>query len=105
MANNQSETVLRVGLSVRAHILTGETAAGPVVPLSAIVDDNGQEVAYVEAEGEAFERRPLRLGVRDGDRVEVLEGLRLGERVVTRGANLVRLAASSSAVPAEGHAH
>jgi cobalt-zinc-cadmium efflux system membrane fusion protein len=99
------DRALRVGLSVRAHILTGETAAGPVVPLSAIVDDNGQEVAYVEAEGEAFERRPLRLGVRDGDRVEVLEGLRPGERVVTRGANLVRLAASSLAVPAEGHAH
>jgi membrane fusion protein, heavy metal efflux system len=99
------ERALRVGLSVRAHILTGETAAGPVVPLSAIVDDNGQEVAYVEAEGESFERRPLRLGVREGDRVEVLEGLQPGERIVTRGANLVRLAASSSAVPAHGHAH
>jgi membrane fusion protein, heavy metal efflux system len=100
-----SDRVLRVGLSVRAHILTGETAPGPVVPLPAIVDDNGQEVAYVQVEGEAFERRSLRLGVRDGDRVEVLEGLRPGERVVTRGAYLMRLAASSSAVPAHGHAH
>lgn len=99
------DRALRVGLSVRAHILTGETAPAPVVPLPAIVDDNGQEVAYVQLEGEAFERRPLRLGVRDGDRVEVLEGLRPGERVVTRGAYLVRLAASSSAVPAHGHAH
>ncbi len=99
------DRALRVGLSVRAHILRGETAPGPVVPLPAIVDDNGQEVAYVQVEGEAFERRPLRLGVRDGDRVEVLEGLRPGERVVTRGAYLMRLAASSSAVPAHGHAH
>ena len=99
------DRALRVGLSVRAHILAGETAPGPVVPLSAIVDDNGQEVAYAQAEGEVFERRPLRLGVRDSDRVEVLEGLRPGERVVTRGAYLVRLAASSSAVPAHGHAH
>ena len=96
---------LRVGLSARVHVLTGGSAMGPVVPLSAIVDDNGQEVVYVQAEGEAFERRPLKLGIRDGDEVEVLEGLRPDERVVTRGANLVRIAASSTSVPAHGHAH
>jgi RND family efflux transporter, MFP subunit len=96
---------LSVGLFARVHVLRGETAMGPVVPVSAIVDDNGQEVAYIQVEGEAFERRVLTLGVRDGAHVQVLAGLEPGERVVTRGAYFVRLAASSTSVPAHGHVH
>jgi hypothetical protein len=37
--------------------------------------------------------------------VQVLEGVKAGERVVTRGAHLIRLASMSSAVPAHGHVH
>jgi multidrug efflux pump subunit AcrA (membrane-fusion protein) len=86
-------------------VLTGDGVTGPAIPVSAVVDDQGQSVAYVEVAGEAFERRGLRLGIRDGDFVQVLDGLAPGERVVTRGAYQVRLAAASGAVPAHGHAH
>jgi membrane fusion protein, heavy metal efflux system len=96
---------LRVGMAARVHVLTGESAAGPTVPVSAVVDDDGQPVVYVQLGGESFERRPLRLGIRDGDVVQVLDGLKAGERVVERGAYQVRLAAASASVPAHGHAH
>jgi multidrug efflux pump subunit AcrA (membrane-fusion protein) len=56
-------------------------------------------------EGESFERRPLRLGLRANGWVEVLEGVAAGERVVTTGAYEVRLAGASGALPAHGHAH
>jgi multidrug efflux pump subunit AcrA (membrane-fusion protein) len=62
-------------------------------------------VAYVMVEDEAFERRPLRLGLRSHGWVEVLEGVAAGERVVAKGAYEVRLASASGAVPAHGHAH
>jgi len=55
--------------------------------------------------GESFERRVLRLGIRDGDYVQVKSGLEPGERIVTRGAYLVRLAAASPAEAGHGHAH
>jgi cobalt-zinc-cadmium efflux system membrane fusion protein len=96
---------LRAGMYVRAQVFTGTTQRGLVIPLSSVVDEDGQPVAYVELEGELFERRPLKLGARQGDRVHVIEGLRPGDRVVTRGAYNIRLQAASGAVPAHGHAH
>jgi hypothetical protein len=43
--------------------------------------------------------------VRDGDFVEVKNGLAEGERVVTLGAYDVRLAATAPAAIGHGHAH
>lgn len=96
---------LPVGQSVFLHLFTGETASAPVVPLTAVVDDAGRPIVFVQLSGETFERRPVTLGAREGDRVQVVSGLRAGDRVVTRGAHLVRLASLSSSVPAHGHAH
>ncbi len=100
-----ADHVLAVGMFAHVHVLTGGSVTGPAIPRSAVVDDAGQSVAYVERGGESFERRPLTLGIRDGEFVQVLEGLAPGERVVTRGASYIRLAAASGAVPAHGHAH
>jgi RND family efflux transporter MFP subunit len=99
------DSALRVGMFARVHVLTGAPVEGLAMPLTAVIDDGGQYVAYVQASGEAFERRPLRLGIRDGDWVQVLDGLTPGERVVTRGAYQVRLAAAASTLPAHGHVH
>jgi cobalt-zinc-cadmium efflux system membrane fusion protein len=99
------QRALHVGLFARVHVLTEETATGPVIPRSAVVDESGEAVAYVQIEGEAFGRRVLKLGVQDSDLVQVIEGLKPGERVVTRGAYFVHLAASSTALPAHGHPH
>lgn len=96
---------LKAGMFARAQVFTSSFVRGIVIPLSAVVDEDGQSVAYVELEGELFERRPLKLGTRQGDRVQVVEGLKAGDRVVTRGAYNIRLQAASGAVPAHGHAH
>ncbi len=96
---------LRAGMYARVRVFTGQARKALAIPVSAVVDDGKQEVAYVLSSGEAFERRPIRLGVRDGDLVEVLEGLSPGDRVVSRGAWQVRLAAAGGALPAHGHVH
>jgi multidrug efflux pump subunit AcrA (membrane-fusion protein) len=62
-------------------------------------------VAYVMLGGESFERRVVRLGIRDGDYVQVIEGVEPGERVVTVNAYLVRLAGASPEAAGHGHAH
>ena len=95
---------LRIGMTARITAVTG-TVRGPVVPTSAIVDDNGRPVAYVQTGGEGFERRELTLGPKAGERVLVEAGLKAGERVVIRGGYEIRLATLSDAVPAHGHAH
>jgi cobalt-zinc-cadmium efflux system membrane fusion protein len=70
-----------------------------------VVEDAGKPTTYVMVEGEAFERRPLALGIRSSGWVEVKEGVAAGERVVTRGGYEIKLAAASGVIPAHGHAH
>jgi cobalt-zinc-cadmium efflux system membrane fusion protein len=94
-----------VNQTVYVNLLTEAAKALPVVPDSAIVDDGGRSIVFVQAAGESFVRKPVRLGIREGGQVQILEGLSAGERVVTRGAHLIRLASMSSQVPAHGHVH
>lgn len=96
---------LSIGQSVRLRLFVGSETQGPAVPESALVDDAGRPVAFVQTGGESFERRPVKLGSRAGGWVHVLEGIEPGERVVHRGAYLVRLATMSTQVPAHGHTH
>jgi len=98
-------TAFPVGQSVFLHLLFGPTSPRPAIPASAVVDDAGRPVVYVQREGETFERRPVTLGGRAGGLVHVLEGLKPGDRVVTNGAHLVRLASLSTQAPAHGHVH
>jgi cobalt-zinc-cadmium efflux system membrane fusion protein len=96
---------ITLGANARASVRTGRRVAGLVVPASAVLDEDGRPIAYVQVEGELFEKRELRLGGREGDRVMVLGGLKPGDRVVTGAAYQVRLASLSTSVPAEGHEH
>ena len=96
---------LRIGNFTKTVIATGAPRQALAIPDRAILEDGGRQIAFVMVEGEAFERRPLRLGVRANGWTEVLEGLTAGERVVTSGAYEVKLASASGAVPAHGHAH
>ena len=98
-------TRLAVGQATSLYLLMAETAARPVVPAAAIVDDAGRPIVFVQREGETFERRAVTIGARSGDLVQILEGVTAGERVVTTGAYLVRLASLSTSVPAHGHVH
>jgi RND family efflux transporter MFP subunit len=58
-------------------------AAQPMtlVPKASVVTDNGQSYVFV-VRGDVVERQAVRLGGTDGERLEVLAGLRGGDRVV-----------------------
>lgn len=96
---------LRPGMLAELHISTGEHEAAVAIPAEAVLLDQGLPTAYVMLEGELFQRRELELGVRDGTWVEVVRGIARGERVATRGAYIVKLAALSPASFGAGHAH
>lgn len=91
--------------AVQAEVLTGVRRDALSVPASALVEDGGERVVYLMRGGESFSRVPVRTGTRDGDRLEVLEGLAPGDVVVARGALQVRLAAATPEAMGHGHAH
>lgn len=101
----QPDPRLRAGAFVEAHIWNGPEREALVVPASAILEEKGVDVVYVMVGGERFERRMVRLGARDRDKVEILSGLEPGARVVTDGAYYVKLAGTSTGSVGHGHAH
>jgi RND family efflux transporter MFP subunit len=96
---------LRIGQFAKIGIHTGKETNVLAVPASAVIEDAGKRVVYVQAEGEAFERRPVVLGVRSEGWVGVLDGLSAKDRVVTRGAYELKLTAATGAIPQHAHVH
>jgi RND family efflux transporter MFP subunit len=96
---------LKAGMLAELEIAVAKVNAAVAIPVEAILIDQGLPTAYVMLEGELFQKRELELGVKDGDRVEVLRGITAGERVATRGAYLVKLAALSPQSFGAGHQH
>jgi membrane fusion protein, heavy metal efflux system len=96
---------LAISQTVFARLLGPTGKPQPAVPLSAIVDDGGRPVVFIQHDGEAFIRRPVKLGQTEGSYVQIAEGIKPGDRVVSRGAYLIRLSAMSNQIPAHGHVH
>jgi membrane fusion protein, heavy metal efflux system len=76
-----------------------------VMPVSALIEEQGVFYVYVQVEGEAFQKREVKLGASDGIDVQVLSGVNEGERVVNKGAYQIKLATMSGSMPAHGHEH
>jgi HlyD family secretion protein len=78
---------LKPGSSVQVSILA-ETAKGAlVVPATAVLTDTEGSTAVMVVDSEnVATRRVVKTGIRDGGDVQIVEGLKSGERVVTVGA-------------------
>ncbi len=100
----RSVELLRLGSRVEAEILLADELSGIVIPASALVDDSGTEVVYVQRSGEAFERREVRVEARQGA-LALVQGLRAGERFATRGGNAIRRSSLLGSGAVEGHVH
>jgi cobalt-zinc-cadmium efflux system membrane fusion protein len=77
------------GLFVQGQVETGRFAAALTVPLASLQTSKGKTVVYVR-EGERFEERVVVTGRKDGSRVEILSGLKRGERVAASGSFVVK---------------
>ncbi|PHR23100.1 MAG: efflux transporter periplasmic adaptor subunit [Fluviicola sp.] len=93
------------GSFIDVWIKTNPSSATLKIPVLAVMEEYGAFSAYVQVSGESFEKRELELGVSDGIYVEVISGVKEGERVVTFGAYQVKMASMSGQVPAHGHSH
>lgn len=98
---------LKVGMFANVAIRTGEAKNALAVPKEALVEDEGRWFVFVQTAGEAFERREVKLGAQDKGYAQVVEGLKANDRVVSKGAYYVKLAATAGKGidPHAGHAH
>ena len=78
------ERLLRPGMLLTVTIENAPRMA-PSVPELAVVGEGDQRFVFVVDEQGRAHRRPVRTGARADGRIEILAGLRPGQRVVTEG--------------------
>jgi cobalt-zinc-cadmium efflux system membrane fusion protein len=67
-----------------------QAAPKPVVPAAAVIQVEGRNIVYIEEGPGRFRPREVEVGLRHGDLIPILSGLKSGERVVTDGVMLLR---------------
>jgi membrane fusion protein, heavy metal efflux system len=80
---------LKAEMFATFKIATGDADTAAAVPVEAVIRDAESASVWVEEQPMAFRRRPIKIGPEQEGRVKVLEGLKVGERVVARGAIFV----------------
>lgn len=74
------------------------------VPLTALSEQQGQLYVFIKLDEDCYRKVPVKTGMSDGKRIEILSGIKSGDNVVVAGTTTVRIAESSGVVP-EGHSH
>jgi RND family efflux transporter MFP subunit len=87
-----TDGALRLGMFVDVRFSAPAMGKGIVIPRSAVQSIGDRTVVYVAADGDEtrFIERMVKLGPSSGASVEVVEGVKPGERVVTEGSFFLR---------------
>jgi len=104
-AQVNEEVDMPEGSLTEVQIAMGNAKKSITIPVNALLEDYGSYSVIAQLSGESFERRPVKIGKRNGENVEILNGLETGEMVVTQGAYQVKMASMSGSTPAHGHEH
>ncbi len=94
------------GSFVEVYLKTLSNAKALTVLNSALLEEQSNYFVLVQLTPESFEKREVTIGNTDGIKTEILSGISESDRIVTRGAILVKLAAVSNSLdPHAGHVH
>lgn len=91
------------GSLAEVFLMAGPVEGALVIPVSALIEEQGIYYLFVQTGGESFQKREVKLGANDGQKVQLLSGIAEGERVVTRGGYHIKLAQASGAMPEHEH--
>lgn len=77
---------LKPGMYADANLVTEPVTDATQVPREAVIDTGTRQIVFVAQGNGHFSPRTVRAGIRgDGDRIQILEGVDVGETVVTSG--------------------
>ncbi|MBP6334665.1 MAG: efflux RND transporter periplasmic adaptor subunit [Bacteroidia bacterium] len=93
------------GSVVEVYLKSNALQDALTIPVSALIEEQGNFFVYVQTGGESFQKREVKLGEGDGISIQLISGVAEGERVVTKGAYQIKLSNATGALPAHGHEH
>lgn len=92
------------GSYVEVYLLGKPRADVLSVPVSSLIESQGLFFVYIQLNADDYKKQEVKLGASDGQNVEILSGLKTGDKVVSKGAYHIKLAAASGTLP-QGHTH
>jgi cobalt-zinc-cadmium efflux system membrane fusion protein len=75
---------LKPDMFANVEIITDSHRTAISIPQAAVLDDNGKKIVFVMT-GNGYEKRTVTVGIQSNDRVEILDGLQAGDKVVIKG--------------------
>ncbi len=81
---------LKPEMFARVRLKTGSSTPVLALPKEAVIEVGGQAFVFVQAADGRYVRRPVVTGTMAGDTIQIREGLQAGERVVVKGALLLK---------------
>ena len=81
---------LKPEMFARLHIDVGESTLLLTIPREAVLEEDGKEYVYVVEGTDHYVKRAIKASTISPDQVRVLEGLASGQRIVTKGAVLIK---------------
>ena len=82
--NSDEPQGIRRGQTIQAKLTLGDSSSAILIPNGAFYQDTGGHWMFVvSADGSEAVKRSVRLGRRNSRSIEVLDGLEVGEEVVT----------------------
>ena len=75
---------LKPDMFANVSIITAQNRAAVSIPQSALLNDEGKTIVFV-ADGNTYKKRQVTAGIQGNDRVEIIDGLQAGEKVVVKG--------------------
>ena len=87
---NNKDHRLKPEMFARLHIEVGESTRLLTIPREAVLEEDGKEFVYVVEGIDQYVKREVKVSTISPDQVRVLEGLASGQRIVTKGAVLIK---------------
>ena len=81
---------LKAGMFADVEIVTTILENVLVIPDGALQTDGENQIVFVALDGNKFEKRVVKVGQEQPGRVQVLEGLKAGDKVVTEGSFILK---------------
>ncbi|MEN8229410.1 MAG: efflux RND transporter periplasmic adaptor subunit [Bacteroidota bacterium] len=101
----ENDGSLLEGAYTEVFLKSSQKSNALVVPMSAIIEEQGEHYLYVQVTGESYTKRAVSIGRNDGQYFEITTGLSSGERVITKGIMLVKAVSMATGVEDHGHSH
>lgn len=96
---------LMPGITGKVFLLGKSEKKQLVIPTTAITEEQGVFLVYVQTAAEQFAKREVKITGENGSYLRIEGNIKPGEWVVTAGAIHLKLASMSGAIPAHSHNH